>query len=200
MIISSSGAPSSCARHDQRPGLTGNSIEGADGIYSLFVGGDSSANLRLHAGISFALAALPPFDSVLAIRRATYRSHVLRIDGNVNEPGLGGLLVDHAVFDSRAQIDDPTLLDEAFATLFSPGDAIVGQRVDLDVTRQLEWTWSAGMSYFQFRYHAASTNGNAMSDQLFLRRGAAENGAIVPEGFTEPDLDNQSRIEVQYFQ
>jgi hypothetical protein len=179
------------------PGLTGRSFEGIDNTSPMLQAGDNWANLLMHAGISFSLAEL---DSVLAIRRATFRSQVLWIFGDITEPWLGGMVVDHVVFDDVAHIDDPRVLAAAVAPLFASDGIAVGDFVEVDVTGQLESSWSEGIEYFQLRLHPQASNYDDVESSLLLRRGADENDAFVPEGFTEPDPDNQSRIEIEYFQ
>lgn len=176
------------------PGLTGMSFADMDYTALFFQGGDNWANLLFHAGISFSLAEL---DSAVAIRRATYRSQVLRTSGDIT--GVGGLVVDHVSFDSLARIDDPELLETAFASLFTSDSTAAGDLVELDVTSRLASSWSTGAEHFQLRFHPISSDGDDFEDSLVLRRGADEDDHLVPDDLAEPDPDNQSRIEVEYF-
>jgi hypothetical protein len=177
------------------PALTGYSLGGFTGAW--FVCGDAHDGSLAYGGISFSLDGL---DSALAIRRATFRSQVLQIDGDIDDPGLGGVVMDHVVFDGISDLEDSAALEKAFAPVFVSRDVAVGEVVDVDVTDQLEWSWSAGIAYFQLRIHSVTSNDDMSQDLLWLRRGADEDDSLVSDGFTEPDPDNQSRIEIVYFQ
>lgn len=177
------------------PDLTGWSFDGSE-YYDGFGAGDTSIDTVQHAAITFPLAGL---ESALAIRSATYRSQMLLIYGDVNDPELGGMVVDHVRFDDVTHVGEAEVLEAAFALLFEPGQADRGVSVAVDVTRTLESSWSEGASRFQLRFHAAASDGDDAMDELWLRRGADEDDSLVPPGFPEPDPGNQSRIEVEYF-
>jgi hypothetical protein len=183
--------------HD--PDLSGFFVESEFSHLPYLLVGDLSSNELILTGVSFSLANLPEAKSVLAIRRASFRSQMLGMDGDVNDPGLGGVVVDHVTFDSPAHLGDPTVWEAAFASLFAAGQAAPGKLVDVDVSGQLAQAWSAGNEHFQLRFHPTSSNDDGLQDLVVLRRTADEEDGDVPEGLPEPDPEHLPRIEIEYF-
>jgi len=158
-------------------------------------------NAIIYGGISFALADLPAHDAILELRAATVRTQVLKTAGEPGAAALGGLVVDHVTFASGSAIATAEVHQQAFATWFAAGPIETGAAVSLDVTAQLERSWSDAVPSFQLRvYPRGGSNRDAVTDLVYLRRGADENDGIVGEGVADPDAANRLRLEVQYFQ
>ncbi|MBL4685991.1 MAG: hypothetical protein JKY37_15460, partial [Nannocystaceae bacterium] len=51
----------------------------------------------------------------------------------------------------------------------------------------------------QLRLRASEPTENATADFFNLRRAADENNGIVAKGVADPDEDNRSRVEIEYF-
>jgi hypothetical protein len=127
-------------------------------------------------------------------------TQVISTDGNPNAPGLNGFLMDHVTYAARGDIAaNATMIQSGFATLFTPGAIIVGNRVSVNVTSQLDASWAAAHPQFQIRIYPGGTNSNQIPDVVYLRRGAAENTGIVAPGLLEPDPDNRMRLVIEYF-
>ncbi|MBL4684030.1 MAG: Ig-like domain-containing protein [Nannocystaceae bacterium] len=179
-------------------GLTGNIAEGGT-AGTFFRAGDHSGDGVYYGGISFALDVLPEFDGTLGVYSATYRSQVISVSGDPNDGALDGIVVDHVQFDSRSEIEDPTVFEAAFYDITAAGDLDAGDAVAVQATQQLQAAWSGGEDYFQLRLRASEPTENATADFFNLRRGADENNGIVAKGVADPDEDNRSRVVIEYF-
>ncbi len=144
--------------------------------------GDYASNELRHGGISFPMAALPP--SALAIRGVTFDMDVSVVGDGVLDPAFGSFVVDHVAFDDPSDIDTPTILDQAFATVFEPGGAAVGPIAGIDVTDQFSASWAATAWYFQLRIHPEASNGDGEGDYI----------AVDTMGEARP------RVEVEYLE
>src|SRR5262245_36842109 len=154
-----------------------------------------------YGGISFALGDLPAHGDVLKLRAATVRTQVLKTAGDPGAAALGGIVVDHVTYAAPSAIATAEVHQQAFATWFAVGPIQTGAAVSLDVTAQLERSWSEAATSFQLRvYPRSGSNRDAVNDLIYLRRGADENDGIVGEGVADPDEANRLRLEVQYFQ
>lgn len=180
--------------------LSGNQIAGQNGNFTFFELGDTADGLVRYGAASFPLDTLPAFNGVRALRLATLHVQVSDIAGDPSDPAFDGFAIDRVSFTARADIDDPTVLEPAFARLLVPGGVVAGRVVRLDIAPQLEAAWSAGDAHLQLRFGPTASNLDAVADTVFLRRVADENNAVVDEAtLLEPDPDNVARVEVEYF-
>ncbi|MEM6993054.1 MAG: Ig-like domain-containing protein [Myxococcota bacterium] len=180
-------------------GLTGHSSAGIAQSGGFFYVGDSTADTLRYGGVSFALSGLPAYDEVLGVVSATYRTQVVNTVGDPSQDELGGWYVDHAEFASVSGIATATVLEAEFDTILGD-DPAPGDLIDLDVTGQLEQTWSGGdTTHFQLRMHPAGVAADGLGDVVTLRRGADENNGIIHESIVDPDEANRSRLVVEYF-
>lgn len=188
------------------PALSGNRPPGCSSGTFIMAGDtetdhDTCPGVVRFGAVSFSMADLPDHEDILAVRSAFVRSQVISVDGNPNDPALGAYVVDHIVIEARGDMIDPTFKSQAALMLFQPGDIVVGEPVELEVTPLVAASWADGDASFQLRFSPAEqTNNDAVRDSLFLRRTAEENPGIVADGVTEPDEANRMRLEIEYFQ
>jgi hypothetical protein len=180
--------------------LSGNQIAGQNGNFTFFELGDTAGGLVRYGAASFPLDGLPAFTAERALRLATLHVQVSQIAGNPSDPAFDGFAIDRVAFTARADIDAPTVLEPAFARLLAPAAVVPGRVVRLDIAPQLQAAWSAGEAHLQFRFGAAASNLDAVTDTVFLRRGVDENDSVVDvAALLEPDPANVARVEVEYF-
>jgi hypothetical protein len=182
---------------DHTAAQTGNQIRGRS-AGTFLMSGDAADDLLRYGGLTFSLSALPPRDTILAIRKAVVRTQVISIGNDPNSPGLTGFVVDHVTFTGR-NIADASVQQAGFATLFTPGSIQVGARVGLPVAAQLDRSWTDAAETLQLRIYPAASNDNQTEDSVYLRRAGMENGGIVDDSLTEPDPPNRLRLEIEYF-
>lgn len=179
---------------DYDPDLTGNSTG------TWFFAGDTEGDTDRLGGASFPLGALPDHGSILALRSAHLLTQVIDTAGTPEDGAAGGFVIDHVEFASRGGIASPTMLDAAFTQFLSPADIAPNTSVDVDVSEQLEASWSADEVRFQIRVRFPDVTENGVADVAWFRRGADENDGIVHESVTEPDDgSNRLRVVVEYF-
>jgi len=179
--------------------LTGHVADGSDSNFSFFRCGDNASDVRVYGGITFPIDSLTAFSNVLALESATYKSQVLSKEGDPEAPAVGGFVVDHVEFASRATIDTATVLSDDFGTLFQSG-ANTGDPVSLDITVPFETSWSSAATQFQLRFEPVNVSADATADLIYMRRSADENNGIVGSGVQDPDATNRGRVEVMYFE
>lgn len=179
--------------------LTGNVLEGSASYFTFFFGGDDGSDLVNYGAVSFPLDALPDYGSILGVRSGVFGSQVISLVGDPNDAAQGGFVVDHVEFDSGSQISSPTVLEAAFHDILQAGAVAAGDPVLVDVTSQLDASWSSGATHLQLRVHPAVASANATADRIFLRRAADENDGIVGAGVADPDEANRARVEIEYF-